>query len=148
VSRVRIGFGRRRRLLTDCRRSVLVSAGPARGSQSALRIEQEDAGRHDLFTFSQAFADLDAIGQLGADRYGSRLEHVAHRHEHVLLQTCVDDGVAGHSDDVLSSRFEHGGPVEARPERAAWISCRETNSERAGPFGHRRVNEIDARRER
>ena len=41
-------------------------------------------------------------GQLNADRHGPRLEHIADRHEHVLLQTCVDDGVARHGDDVLS----------------------------------------------
>ena len=81
---------------------MLVSAGPARGSQSALRIKQEDAGRHDLFTFSQAFADLDAIGQLGADRYGPRLEHVAHGNEHMLLQARVNDSVTPYGDDVLS----------------------------------------------
>jgi hypothetical protein len=81
---------------------VLVSAGSARGSKTALRIEQEHASRHDLFAFSQTLANLDAIGQLSADRHGPRLEHIADRHEHVLLQTCVDDGVARHGDDVLS----------------------------------------------
>jgi hypothetical protein len=65
-----------------------------------------------------------------------------------LLHASVNDGVTRHGDDVLSSRFEDGGPVEARPERAAWISCREADSERAGPFGQRGVDEIDARRER
>jgi hypothetical protein len=94
--------GLRGRLLTACRRSVLVSAGSARGAETALRIEQEYPGRHDLFTFSQALANLDAIGQLSADRHGPGLEHIADRHEHVLLQPCVDDGVARYRDDVLS----------------------------------------------
>ena len=89
-------------LLTSCRRSVLVSASPSRGSKTALRIEQEHASRHDLFPFSKALANLDAISQLNADGHGPRLEHIADRHEHVLLQTCVNDGVARHGDDVLS----------------------------------------------
>ena len=68
---MRVRLGLRRCLLTACRRSVLVSAGSARGAETALRIEQEHASRHDLFTFSQALANLDAIGQLGADRHGA-----------------------------------------------------------------------------
>jgi hypothetical protein len=96
------GLGLRGWLLASCRRSVLVSAGSAGGSKTALRIEQEHARRHDLFAFSQALANLDAIGPLSADRYGPRLEHIADRHEHMLLQARVDDGVARHGDDVLS----------------------------------------------
>ena len=119
MTRVRVGLGLRRRLLTACGRSVLMSAGAAGGSQATLRIEQEYASGHDLFTFPQPFTNLDAIGQLSADRHGPGLEHLADRHEHVLLQARVDDGVARHGNDVLSSRFEYGGAVEARPERAA-----------------------------
>ena len=117
--RVRVGRWLRRRLLTACRRSVLMSGGAAGGSQAALRIEQEDPSCHDLFTFSQALANLDAIGQLDAERHGPRLEHVATGDEHVLLQARVDNGVTRHGDDVLPSRLEHCGAIEARPERAA-----------------------------
>jgi hypothetical protein len=99
-ARARLGLGRR--VLAACRRSVLVSAGSSRRAETALRIEQEHASRHDLFTFSEAVANFDAIGQLGADRHGPRLEHVADRHEHVLLEARVDDGVARYRDDVLS----------------------------------------------
>ena len=44
---------------------MLVSAGSARRAETALRIEQEHARRHDLFPFPQAVADLDAIEQTG-----------------------------------------------------------------------------------
>ena len=98
----RVRLGPRRRLLTACRRSVLVSAGSSRRAETALRIEQEHASRHDLFTFSQALANLDAIGQLGADRHEPRFEPIADCDEHVLLQARVDNGVARHGDDVLS----------------------------------------------
>ena len=102
VRGMRACFRRRGGLLTAPRRSVLVSAGSARGSKTALRIEQEHASRHDLFPFSQALANLDAIGQLGADRHEARLEPIADCDEHVLLQARVDDGVTRYGDDVLS----------------------------------------------
>ena len=96
---------------------MLVSAGSARGSKTALRIEQEHARRHDLFTFSQPLANLDAIRQLGADPHEPRLELIADGDEHVLLQTRVDHGIARHGDDVLSGGFEHGRSVQAGSEK-------------------------------
>ena len=90
VPGVRVRLGLHRRLLTASRRSVLVSAGSARGSKTALRIEQEHASRDDLFAFSQALANLDTIGLLGADRHEPRFEPIADCDEHVLLQARVD----------------------------------------------------------
>ena len=110
----RVRVGRPARTADSCGRSVLVPAGSARRAQTALRVEQEHAGRDDLFAFSQALANLDAIGELRADRDGAAARTVAHGHEHVLLQPGVDDGVARDRDDVLSGRLEHRGAVEAR----------------------------------
>ena len=60
-------------------------------------------------------ADLDAIGQLHAERHRARLESIARRDEHVLLHAGVDDGVARHGDHRLPGRFEGRRAVEARP---------------------------------
>src|SRR5688500_9552172 len=98
---IHVGPRGRWRLPIAHRRSVLVSAGSSGRSQTALGIEQEHAGSDDLFAFSQALPDFDAIGQLDADGDGPRLEPVVHGDEDVLLHPRIDDGVARHGDDVL-----------------------------------------------
>ena len=67
------------------RRAVAVPAGAAGGAQPALRVEQEHARGDDPLAFREPGADLDAIGQLHAERDGARLEPIARRDEHVLL---------------------------------------------------------------
>ena len=126
---------------------MLVAAGSARSPKTALRIEQEHACRYNLLAFFETFANLHPIRELDPHCYGPRLEHVAHRHEHVLVQPGIDYCIAWNGDDVLSSDLEHRGAIQARPERAARIVSRQTNAQRAGAFGERGVDEIHTRGE-
>jgi hypothetical protein len=62
-----------------------VTGASTGGAQPAFRIEQEHARRDDLFARAEAFANLDTVGQPGAERDRPRLEAIAGRHEHMLL---------------------------------------------------------------
>ena len=97
---------------------------------------------------SRPLADLDAIRQLHAERHRARLESIAGGDEDVLLHAGVDHGVTRHGDHLLPGRFEGRRAVEARPEPAAGIGRREADPQRARAVGERRIEEIDACRER
>src|SRR5687767_8796507 len=119
MTRVRVR-GRGWRCVVSRRgRAVAVAAGLARRAQSAFRIEQEHAGGDDLLALLQTRPDLDAIGQLHAERDWPRLEPVAGRDEDVLLLSGVDDGVTRDGEHVLPRVREIGRAVEPRLERPA-----------------------------
>ena len=66
----------------------------ASGAESALGIEQEDTGDNDLLTFTEAIANLDAVGQLCSYRHGPWLETIPLQHEHVLFAAGVHHCIA------------------------------------------------------
>jgi hypothetical protein len=74
---------------------VVVATGPTRRAEPALRVEQEYPGGDNPFTFLQARPDLDAIGELHAERDRPRLEPIAGGDEDMLLHSRIDDGVGG-----------------------------------------------------
>jgi hypothetical protein len=94
---------------------MAVSARSTRRSQTALGVEEEHACGDDLFPFSQADADLHAIGQLRTEDDGARLELTAGRYEDVLLKPRIDNCIAWHREDVLSSRLENRRAIQAGP---------------------------------
>src|SRR5262245_44639308 len=121
---------------------LAVAAGSASRAQAALGIEQEHTRRDDPLALFQAVTNLDAIRELSADGHGTRLEQIAHRHEDVLLKSCVDYRIARYGDHVQASRLERCGAVQARPERSAGVADQEPDAQRARPFGEGRVDEI------
>src|SRR5687768_4843482 len=127
-------------------RRVLVPTRATGRTEPALRIEQEHTGRDDLFTILQTRANLDAVGQLHADRDLPGLESIAGRDEDVLLQSRVDDGVPRDGEDVLSGRREISRAVESGPQRALGIDGGQPDAQRARALAERRVDEGDARR--
>ena len=127
---------------------MAVPAGAAGRAQPALRIEQEHARGDDPLAFRETAPDLDAIRQLHAERHGARLESVARGDEDVLLHAGVDHGVTRHGDHLLPGRFKRRRAVEARPQCTGGIGRREADPQRARAVGERRIEEIDACRER
>src|SRR5262245_33073204 len=102
VAGVRVRSRGGRRLLIARRCTVAVSAGPSGRPEPALRVEQEDTCCDDLLAFFQAVPNLDAVGELDADRDGARLEAIPRGDEHVLLHAGVNHRITRHGDDVLT----------------------------------------------
>ncbi|MNC96450.1 hypothetical protein D3C83_138240 [compost metagenome] len=76
-----------------------MSAPAASGAQPAFRIQQEHTGGDNALPFGEPRTNLDAVGQLDAERDCSRLVPVTRRDEYVLLHAGVNDRVTRHRDD-------------------------------------------------
>jgi hypothetical protein len=95
-----------RRPLAARRRAVVVAAGTAGCAETALRVEQEHAGRNNALPFPEPLANLDPVRKLNAESHGTRLEAILYGNEYVLLKACVDDRVARHRHDAVAGSLE------------------------------------------
>ena len=130
--------------MIPARRSVAVTARAAGCTQSALRIEQEHARCNNLLAFLQPVSDLYAGGELHAHGYRPRLKTITSRHEDVLLQTRINDGITWYGQDVVSRGFKHRGSIQAGLQSATGVPCGEANSKRTRPVGQRGIDKVHA----
>lgn len=83
-------------------------------AKAAFGIEQENAGRNDLFTGSKTLQNFDAIGGFCAKLDLPRLEAIgSSTHEHVLRKPCIDNCVAADAECLTRSYGYLRGPVHA-----------------------------------